>query len=128
MAALAGHPLRWLLSIFASHPLALLGVQFTHALTFGVFYLAAVQMVDGLVPDGLRATAQGLFSSVTFGLGGLLGNALAGMLYEPLGIRWLYAGATLLSAAATALYWAGAEEGQGSKTILPNGTRSSIRR
>jgi PPP family 3-phenylpropionic acid transporter len=105
--ALAAHALRWILSITAHGPGVLLAIQVTHALTFGVFYLAAVQMVDALAPDGLRATAQGVFASVTFGLGGLAGNSLAGLLYEPLGMAWLYAAAAALAASATVLYWTG---------------------
>lgn len=106
-AALAAHALRWGLSIVAQGPASLLGVQLTHAFTFGVFYLASVQTVDALAPEGLRATAQGVFASVSFGVSGLLGNTLGGLLYEPLGMGRLYAAAALLAAAATVLYWAG---------------------
>ncbi|HSC69780.1 MAG TPA: MFS transporter [Candidatus Methylomirabilis sp.] len=105
--AMGAHALRWLLSVPARDPIALLLIQMTHALTFGVFYLAAVEQVEALAPEGLRATAQGLFASVTFGLSGLLGNALSGFLFEPLGMAWLYTGAGCVAAVATALYWAG---------------------
>ncbi len=105
--ALAAHAVRWLLSIPARGPVALLSIQLSHAMTFGVFYLAAVQSVDALAPDGLRATAQGVFASVAFGLSGLLGNGLSGLLYEPLGMARLYAAAAALAVAATVLYWAG---------------------
>jgi len=105
--ALSAHSLRWLLSILAREPALLLLIQLTHAFTFGVFYLAAVECVDALAPEGLQATAQGLFSSVTFGLSGLLGNALSGFLYEPLGMAWLYSAAACVAAAGTALYWVG---------------------
>jgi PPP family 3-phenylpropionic acid transporter len=108
--ALGTHTLRWLLSIPAREPVLLLLIQLTHAFTFGVFYLAAVECVDALAPAGLRATAQGLFSSVTFGLSGLLGNALSGFLFEPLGMAWLYAAAASVAAAGTALYWAGTRQ------------------
>ncbi|MBI3084877.1 MAG: MFS transporter [candidate division NC10 bacterium] len=104
---LGAHPLRWHLSIAAGDPVALLLIQLTHAFTFGVFYLAAVQSVDMLVPEGLRATAQGVFASVVFGLSTLLGNAVSGFLYEPLGMAWLYAAAAALASAGTILYWAG---------------------
>jgi PPP family 3-phenylpropionic acid transporter len=106
-AALAAHAVRWGLFVIARDPAFLLAIQLTHALTFGVFYLAGVQMVDALVPDGLRATAQGLFASVTFGLGGLVGNVLAGLLYESLGMARLYTVAAALAAGATVLYWVG---------------------
>ncbi len=105
--ALAAHALRWLLSIGAVAPLWLLSIQVTHALTFGVFYVAAVEEADALAPAGLRATVQGLFSSVVFGLSGLLGNVLSGLLYEPLGMAWLYAGAAVVSAGGALLYWSG---------------------
>ena len=79
-------------------------IPFANSMTFGVLYLAAVQSVEGLVPDGLRTTAQGVFASVTFGLGGLVGSLLGGLLYEPLGMRALYLASALVSAAATLLY------------------------
>jgi hypothetical protein len=37
-------------------------IPFANSMTFGVFYLAAVQSVEGLVPVGLRTTAQGACS------------------------------------------------------------------
>jgi PPP family 3-phenylpropionic acid transporter len=98
--------MRWGLFAVARDPVSLLAIQLTHAFTFGVFYLAGVQTMDTFVPDGLRATAQGIFASVTFGLGGLVGNALAGLLYEPLGMDRLYMVAAVLAAGATVLYWA----------------------
>jgi PPP family 3-phenylpropionic acid transporter len=107
LAALAAHAMRWGLFAVARDPVSLLAIQLTHAFTFGVFYLAGVQTMDTFVPDGLRATAQGIFASVTFGLGGLVGNALAGLLYEPLGMDRLYMVAAVLAAVATVLYWAG---------------------
>lgn len=124
--ALGSHALRWLLSIPARDPALVLLIQLIHAFNFGVFYLAAVQMVDVLVPDGLRGTAQGIFASVVFGLGGLLGNTLSGFLYEPLGMAWLYAAAAVLAAGATVLYWTGTRPGVGGRRLgagpIPGGT------
>ena len=113
IVALAVHPVRWLLSSIAHGPVILLATQLTHAFTFGVLYLAAVQSVEGLVPDGLRTTAQGVFASVTFGLGGLVGSLLGGLLYEPMGMRALYLASALVSAAATLLYVMGSRGEQG---------------
>jgi PPP family 3-phenylpropionic acid transporter len=107
IVALAANPVRWLLSSVAHGPFALLAIQLIHAFTFGLFYLSSVQRVDSLVPDGLRSTAQGVFASVTFGLGGLAGNFLGGLLYEPLGMAWLYVAAAAVSAGATLLYAVG---------------------
>jgi len=106
-AALSLHALRWGLFVVARDPAAILAIQLTHAFTFGVFYLASVQTMDALAPEGLRATAQGVFASIAFGVSGLVGNVLGGRFYEPLGMRRLYAVASVLAAAATLLYWAG---------------------
>jgi PPP family 3-phenylpropionic acid transporter len=100
---LGAHVARWLLSIWAGGAASLLLVQCLHALTFGAFYLAAVQEADSAAPEGLRTTAQGAFSS-SFGLGGFAGNALSGLLYEPLGMRGLYAAAAAVALAATAAH------------------------
>jgi PPP family 3-phenylpropionic acid transporter len=115
---MGAHALRWLLSIPARDPVALLLIQLTHAFTFGVFYLAAVEQADAFAPEGLRATAQGLFASVAFGLSGLLGNALSGVLYQPLGMARLYAAAAVVATAGTALYWAGTREPASTKRAL----------
>ncbi len=118
--------LRWGLSVLASQPAALLAIQVTHAFTFGVFYLASVQTVDVLVPDPLRATAQGVFASTTFGLGGLLGSVLGGLAYGRLGMAWCYSGAALLAGVAAGLYWAKAGESAGGTaavTLAGGGSR-----
>jgi PPP family 3-phenylpropionic acid transporter len=108
MIALLASPVRWSLSAMARDPGVLLAIQLTHALSFGVLYLAAVQGVERLAPEGLRATAQGVFASVTFGMGGLAGNSLGGLLYEPLGMRRLYVAAALVSGVGACLYGVGA--------------------
>jgi PPP family 3-phenylpropionic acid transporter len=107
LIALAANPLRWLLSGVARDSAGLLAIQLLHAFTFGVLYLAAVQHVERLAPEGLRATAQGVFASVTFGFGGLIGNALGGLLYEPLGMTALYVASALVSGCGTLLFAAG---------------------
>jgi len=44
-------------------------------------HLAAVQLVQRMVPAGARRNAQALYSGLTFGLGIVLGTAVAGPLY-----------------------------------------------
>ncbi len=117
--ALGAHALRWSLSILARDPVTLLLIQLTHALTFGVFYLTAVERVDALAPDGLRATAQGVFSSLTFGVGGLVGNGLSGFLFKSLGMAWSYGAAATVATAATGLYWVGTRQAVAVGAILP---------
>lgn len=107
LVALAASPVRWLLAAAGSGAPLLLATQCLHALSFGVFYLSAVGRVEALARPGLRATAQGVFAAVTFGVGGLVGNLAAGLGYESLGMRGLYLAGVGISAAGTALYWAG---------------------
>ncbi len=104
IVGLTAHPVRWLLSSIAHDPVFLLAIQLTHALTFGVFYLAAVHTVERLAPDGLRTTAQGVFAAVTFGVGGLVGNGAGGLLYEAMGMTGLYICAGIVSGWGTLLY------------------------
>lgn len=118
LIALAASPLRWLLSAVAWDAPLLLLTQLTHALSFGVFYLAAVERVDALAAPGVRATAQGVFAAVTFGIGGLVGNVAGGLGYETLGMRWLYLASAGVSALGTVLYWAGTRSaGRGIREI-----------
>ncbi len=128
IVGLTAHPVRWLLSSVAHGPLFLLGIQLTHALTFGVFYLAAVQTVEGLVPDGLRTTAQGVFASVTFGVGGLVGNGLGGLLYEPLGMTALYIAAGIVAGWGTFLFVVGTPRDGRARRRLPVTGRRGDRR
>ena len=107
IVALSAHPVRWLLSSIAHGPVLLLTIQLTHAFTFGVLYLAAVQIVHGLVPEGLKTTAQGVFAAVTFGIGGLVGNSLGGLLYEAIGMAALYIAAAVVSGWGLLLYVVG---------------------
>ncbi len=128
VVALTAHPLRWLLSSVAHGPVFLLAIQLTHAFTFGVLYLAAVQSVEGLAPDGLRTTAQGVFASVTFGVGGLVGNSLGGLLYEPMGMTALYIAAAVVSAWGLFLFVVGTpRERAGAQPLAPTrGARRSV--
>jgi MFS transporter, PPP family, 3-phenylpropionic acid transporter len=118
IVGLTAHPVRWLLSSVAHDPLFLLAIQLTHAFTFGVFYLAAVHSVERLVPDGLRTTAQGVFASVTFGVGGLIGNGLGGVLYEAIGMTALYIAAAVVSGWGAFLYVVGMpRDGQSAQSL-----------
>jgi PPP family 3-phenylpropionic acid transporter len=74
-------PFRWLLlAAPPSMPVLVLG-QIGHAVTFAAVHLAGVQLVQRIVPAGARRNAQALYSGLSFGLGIVLGTALAGPLY-----------------------------------------------
>jgi len=101
--ALLATPFRWLLvSVSGALPVLALA-QAGHALTFALAHLAGIQLVQRAAPVGARRRAQALYSGLTFGLGIVLGSALAGPLYAALGGRGTFA----IAAAFSALLFAG---------------------
>lgn len=94
--AYAASSIRWMLVGVVDSPAALVLLQILHGLTFGAFLLAGVTWLAQIVPARLRATGQALFTSITYGVGGIAGYLLAGRLYESWGSRQVFvAGAVL---------------------------------
>jgi PPP family 3-phenylpropionic acid transporter len=96
-AACAGTALRWWLVSRAQGAAAVVLLQLFHALTFGLWWACAVEAMGRLVPVGLRATGQALFSALVFGAGNAVGYGLSGAGYQKLG------GASPLFAVAAAV-------------------------
>ncbi len=101
--ATGAHALRWWLTAAVTHPAGLLAIQSLHGLTFGAFYLASVQIVDAMVLPDLRGTGQGLYAAGVFGVGGVAGNALGGVLFDRMGLPALYRLCALIAVGATLL-------------------------
>jgi PPP family 3-phenylpropionic acid transporter len=80
-AAFAATALRWWLVAAIHSPMLMVAVQVAHALSFGVFWAAAMAWIADCVPTKLRATGQVLFTTVT-GLGSLSGLLTTGMIYD----------------------------------------------
>lgn len=82
-----------------------LGVQLLHGATFSVILIAGVTYADQLAPPRLKATAQGLFSATTTGLGGAAGGLGGGLLYGAVGVPALFTliGAGILGVAL--IFW-----------------------
>ena len=94
-ASFVASAVRWSLLPFAVTTPAILVLALLHAFTFGVFFLAGTDFIFHRVPAHLRATGQGLFFSLAFGLGGFLGNSLSGLGYETLGPAIYFAAASV---------------------------------
>lgn len=88
--------LRWALVgvTHAAAPMVLL--QLLHGFTYAAFMVSSVTYLHQVAPSGLRATAQALFVSVTYGLGGVAGYLLAGPLFDLVSADWLFFGAAAL--------------------------------
>jgi MFS transporter, PPP family, 3-phenylpropionic acid transporter len=71
-------------------PRAIIYLQLSHGLTFGVFMATAVDYIHRIAPPEHRGFFQALAPSVFFGLGSIVGSWLGGMLLEATSLTWLY--------------------------------------
>ena len=78
-----GWGVEWLLLIVLA--------QLLHGLTFGAYHASAIAAVNRWFPGRCQARGQALYSSVSFGAGGLLGSLLSGWTWERLGAAPTYA-------------------------------------
>lgn len=68
----------------------LLIAQTMHGLTFGVHHAAAIAAVNQWFPQHIHARGQALYSSISFGGGGLFGAIVSGLVWAPLGAGWAF--------------------------------------
>ena len=66
-------------------PEAALLLQLINGLTFPAMWIAGVAYADQYAPPGMRATAQGLFGAMVFGLGMAIGGFVGGPILESWG-------------------------------------------
>jgi len=72
------------------NPWLVLVIQLLHGPAFSAMWAAGVSYVAEIAPEGMRATAQGLFSGVAMGLRSALGAFIGGLLYEGLGAALMF--------------------------------------
>lgn len=77
--------LRWGATAVAQARPVMIGLQAGHSVTFGLFYVTAVQFIYARVDASLRATGQAVFLAIAFGLGGLVGYSGSGLAYDAIG-------------------------------------------
>ncbi len=91
---------RWAAMGLTDDPWALGALAALHGISFGAFYMAAVNAMTALAPGHLRATGQSLFAAITFGLGGLIGYPASGALFDAQGGHVMFGAAALVEAVA----------------------------
>jgi PPP family 3-phenylpropionic acid transporter len=91
--------IRWALIAFYPEQLpVMIFSQGLHAITFGVYHAAAIQLIHQFFHGPHQHRGQALYSSLSFGVGGSLGSLYAGYAWTSVGPLW-----TFLTAAATAV-------------------------
>lgn len=82
--------LRGLMFAAVSTPLMVYLVQAFGGTMFALLWLAGVSYAEENAPLGLKSTAQGLFSAMSFGFGSAVGGFIGGILLESIGGRSMF--------------------------------------
>lgn len=94
---------RWVLLATTTSPLAFVALQALHGFTFGLTYPTAVKLLSDDVADDQRQSAQGLFASLAFGIGGSGGAIAAGYALDVGGAPATWIAMAALAAAGLAV-------------------------
>lgn len=81
---------RWILYAWIDDPLMIVIFQFTHGITFGIFYVAAFEYITRLIPIFLQSTGHLLFYATFFGVSGIVGSLIGGRIIELFNGQVLY--------------------------------------
>ncbi|SES93637.1 MFS transporter [Paenibacillus sp. NFR01] len=73
---------RWGIQVAFPYPGVMIGIQVLHGVSFGFFYIAAVEYVSSITSSEIQATGQSVFNMVFSGIAGIVGNLLNGFLLD----------------------------------------------
>lgn len=71
--------------------------QTMHGITFGAFFATTMALLHRWFGDIDQAKAQAVHGSVSFGVGGIVGNLMSGFLWEHTGAEWAFASSSALA-------------------------------
>lgn len=106
---------RWLvIAWYADNVVLLTMAQLLHAASFGGTHIAAIHLVYGYFGEQHQGKGQALYTSLSFGLGGMLGSLYAGYYWESVGSEFVYLIAAMFCTVALliAYLWVGRENTQ----------------
>lgn len=81
----------------------LFAAQLLHALSFGAYHAAAVTAIHHWFKGAHQVRGQAIYTSVSFGAGGMCGSALSGIGWDSLGAAWTFSAAGFAALAGYAL-------------------------
>lgn len=97
LLSLSAYVVRLIAYTFLPPVWLVLVINLLHGLTFAALWAAGVSHANEVAPTGMGATAQGLFTGVTMGLGAAVGALLGGLVYDSFGPLVLFrAGAAIV--------------------------------
>ena len=105
ISVLAG-AMRWILiGYFIDLVPVLVFAQLLHAMTFGSTHVAAVHIVQRYFQPGSHGRGQALYSSMSFGLGGMVGSFASGEMWDSFGPVAVYGFASAICLLAFGVAW-----------------------
>jgi oligosaccharide:H+ symporter len=91
-------------------------VEVMHGPSFGLLLIVSVNYVSSQAPAEWRATGQTLYAAFSGGLGGILGGAWGGFLYDYAGVRGMFRISALVILALALIVALALRSGHGSPT------------
>ncbi|KAB2921936.1 MAG: MFS transporter [Dechloromonas sp.] len=84
---------------------AMILAQLMHGLTFGAYHASAIAAVNAWFPRHAQGRGQALYSSLSFGAGGLLGALISGWSWDAWGAGWTFSVGSLFGLTGLLLVW-----------------------
>ncbi|MGE5701855.1 MAG: MFS transporter [Clostridia bacterium] len=88
--AAACYTVRYALCSLATSPEQIVALQLMQGVTFVVFYTAAIHYLYKVVPEEWKSTGQTILAILFFGVSGMVGSLLGGMVLEQYGASSLF--------------------------------------
>ena len=106
LASFVAAVMRFLMIGWGVESLAVIFVaQLLHGLTFGAYHAASIAAVNRWFAGRCQARGQALYSSLSFGAGGLLGGLFSGWSWDALGAAMTYSVSAAFSLVGLWLVW-----------------------
>ncbi len=106
LASFAAAVLRFLLMGWGVESLlVMLFVQLLHGLTFGAYHASAIAAVNQWFAGRAQGRGQALYSSISFGAGGLLGALISGRTWDDWGAGWTFSLGSAFALLGFLLVW-----------------------
>ena len=97
--------------------------QLAHAITFAGHHSACIQLVQRYFPGRLRGRGQALYTTLGYGISGVVGGVGGGWLVDAAGFTTLFGAAALAGLLAWGCAWRAAEfanKGAGKSAVVPD--------